>query len=342
MEKIIGGIIIAVIVVVVLLIATSLLRKVIWFFNPVFFGLNYLLWVFYNPIRGLFKKPDSEFGRRIYLSLNTLFIPLIYWVIIHVLSTPLRAVISLYFDVLVYWSVMLDDLITEVFMPKRGSYRNQQGITHHAHWLLALPLRLVVFVFRSFFAIVDSVLMVGISLALPTITMYHGSNFKQAVVKIVQDGTWLVGNGDYAGSGIYFSISRKVAGHYSESGENRGILILRLTPTFTRNPVTLKKPVRELVGNDGKALRLSFPFYTIEHWRNDYGGWWEYCLLQPGKSGKYIRTWRIRPIAVLKDDDHKISRVWGGMRPYCWSVGNCFAGAVSWLIVAGAVALMNN
>ena len=325
--------------IVVLLIFTFVLRKAIWFFSPVFFFINYLIWFAYNPIRFLFKNPDKEWGRRLHLLL--FLIRPIYWLAIHFLLTPFRIITSIYFDILLYWSVMLDDSIREVFMPKIGKYRYQRGFKYYFHWLYALPYRLIKCIFNSFFTIIDSILMVGISIALPTLTMYHGTNFNDALVKIVQKGKWRVGDGDYAGSGIYFAIDRKVARHYSPSGEDRGILILRVTPTFVCNQVTLKKEVRSLVGNDGKELsrKIKFPFVTIEHWRTDMNGWWEYCLVQPDRAGDEITTWRIRPIAVLKDETHKITRVWGGMKHYCLDFSNCIVGVISLAISWGIVSL---
>ena len=122
-----------------------------------------------------------------------------------------------------------------------------------------------------------------------------------------------------------------------------GALVSRVTPTFTRNQVTLKKGVRELVGQDGRKLsqKLSFPYYTIEHWRTDMNGWWEYCLVQPNKAGKYISTWRIRPVAVLKDENHRITRVWGGFKHYCLSFSNCVIGVLCWGVIFVVMAGLN-
>lgn len=335
MGEIIGYGFIAFFWVAIALALTFVLRKFIWLFSPIFFFINYLQWILYNPIRFMLKNPNSEFGRRLFIFLHVFLIAPFYWVFIHFLTIPLRVVNSLYFDILVYWSVMLDDSLREVFMPKRGKYRHQHGYKYYFHWFFALPYRLLNFIFRSLFIIVDGILMFGISVVSPALTMYHGTKFNDSLTKIVQGGRWLVGSGDHAGSGIYFAIRERVARHYSPSGEDRGIVILRVTPTFTRNQVTLKKEIRELVGSDGQTLsnKLKFPFCTIEHWRTDMDGWWEYCLVQPGKAGQYIRTWRIRPIAVLKSDDGKITRIWGGIRPFCYEFSNFVAGVMSWGIM---------
>jgi hypothetical protein len=343
MGELIGYGLIAFFWIAIILIATFIFRKIVWFFSPLFVAFNYLQWILYNPLRFMLKNPNSEFGRLFFILTNFPF-AFIYWLFIHALTTFIRIINSLYFDILVYWSVMLDDSLQEVFMPKRGKYRREHGFKYYYHWFFALPWRMIKFLWRSVFIILDGILMFGISVVSPTLTMYHGTQFNDRLTKIVQDGRWKVGEGEYAGSGIYFAIKESVARHYSPGGEDRGIAIVRVTPTFTRNPVTLRKDIRELVGNDGKKLskKLRFPYATIEHWRTDMGGWWEYCLVQPGKSQKYIRTWRIRPIAVLKSDDGKITRIWGGMRPFSYSFSNLFAGAMSWGIMFVMVAFINS
>jgi len=324
---------------ILLLIATYFLRKVIWLFSPLFFLSNYIQWILYNPTRFLFKNPGSEFGKRFYRFLTFSLIAPLYWLFIHIAMTPLRVINSLYFDVVLYWSVMLDDTLRELFFPALGSYRHEEGAKYFFHWIGAFPWRFGVFLSKSFLVITDSFLMLGISIILPTLTMYHGTRFEEALTNIAQKGKWLVGSGDHAGSGIYFAIRRKVATHYAPSGESKGILITRVTPTFTRNQVTLPRETRDLVGNDGRELsrRLKFPFYTIEHRRESMGGWWEYCFVQPNKAGQFISTWRIRPVAVLRSEDDKISRIWGGLSHYSLMFSSWFVGIISWFFILSAM-----
>jgi len=321
--------------IVILLMITYALRKIIWVFNPIFFLLNYIQWFLYNPTRFLFKNPNSEAGKRFYHFITFSLIAPVYWFTIHLLMTPIRVINSLYFDVLLYWSVMLDDTIRELFMPTLGSYRHEEKKKYIAHWVIAFPYRLIIFISRSFFVLADSFLMFGIATVLPTLTMYHGTKFDGNLTNIAQKGKWLVGNGDHAGSGIYFGIKRSVATHYAPSGESKGILIIRITPTFVRNQVTFAKDTRDLIGRDGKELsrRLKFPYYTIEHWRDSMGGWWEYCLVQPGKAGQYISTWRIWPVAVLKSEDDKIVRLWGGLSHYSLHFSSWVVGVICWVLI---------
>ena len=330
--------VISIVLLIILLLATTFIfRKIVWVFNPIFLFMNYFQWIFYNPLRFIFKSTISESGRRVHLFLLTTLISPFYWIVIHITMTPLRVINSLYYDIILYWSVMLDDTINEVFNPKLGKYRSQNGFKYIFHWIYALPWRIIIFVTKCPLVIFDSVLMFGISSLLPTLTMYHGTEFDGVATNIAQSGKWLVGTGDHAGSGIYFAMDRKVAEYYSsrtaQSNDNRGLLLTRVTTTFTKNHATLKKAKRQLIGNNGIELskKVGLPWSTIEHWRSDQGGWWEYCLVQPGKAGKFINSWRIRPIAVIQNN--QTARIWGGLSHYSTDFQNVFMGAVSWVVL---------
>ncbi|MBU0655286.1 MAG: hypothetical protein KJ914_09165 [Gammaproteobacteria bacterium] len=340
MDALLAPLLILILVVTALLVATFLLRHVIWFLRHPFYLLNEIQWFLYNPLRLFQKNTSGNGGRWLFrLLLGTLVAPL-YWVGIHILMTPLRMLNAIYFDLLLYWSVMLDDGIQEVFHPKLGSYRYESGLRYFLHWLLGLPWRLARFAGKSLFTLLDSLLMLGISILWPTLTMYHGTGFESAAVPIVQRGLWYVGSGDYVGSGIYFGMRRRVAEHYAPSGYQQGIVIVRITPTFTRNSATLPDKLRWLVGRNGQELsrQLPFPWATLEHWRHDFGHWWEYCIVQPGKAGKFISNWRIRPIAVLRSGNP--TRIWGGMAHYSHTMAGWVAGASSWAVLIWLVGML--
>lgn len=326
------------IMIIVLLAMTFLLKQIIWLISPIFAFSNRLQWAIYNPLKFVFKKGESETSRRLFLLLNYTLIAPIYWLVVHLYMTPLRLINALYYDVLLYWTVMLDDTLQELFIPKLGRYRYQKGYRYALLWIGGFPIRLTIFLLKVPATLLDSVLMTGISILLPTLTMYHGTKFDGPAANIVQQGRWYVGRGDYAGSGIYFAIQRSVANHYAPNGQQKGILLVRLTPTFTRNQTTLPLHSRNLIGRDGQQLsnKLSFPWYTIEHWRSDLKGW-EYCLVQPNQAGRYIRSWRIRPIAVLRDEDNKLARIWGGFGHYSLNPVGILVGILSWLVLIAIV-----
>ena len=161
--------------------------------------------------------------------------------------------------------------------------------------------------------------MIGISILFPTYTMYHGTSFNTAGSKITQSGKWYVGSGNYVGTGIYFGINQKTANHYAPSDEDKAIIISRVTLILCKTIATMKKDHRDMVG-DGESLanEIKGIYSSIEHWRSSFGGWWEYCVLQPNKMGKYIKSWRLRPVGITKNN--KVIRLYGGFSHYCLHV----------------------
>ena len=54
-----------------------------------------------------------------------------------------------------------------------------------------------------------------------TLTMMHGTS-EESSIKISGPGRWLIGDGNFAGSGIYFTMEKRVAMHYAEaSAQNK-------------------------------------------------------------------------------------------------------------------------
>ena len=305
-------------------------KNIVWSMRHIFLGSNYIQWDLYNPLRFVFKNSKSEVSRKTYIALMVTFITPIYWLVIHILMTPLRVINAIYFDILLFLSVSLDDALLEVFDPKKGKYRKIKGTKYILSWIIGLPFRFSKLILKIIIMTFDVFIMLGTSLLLPVLTMYHGTDFEGKATNILQTGLWKVGEGDYAGSGIYFGINREVAEHYASHGKQSTIIVARVIATFTRNQSTLKKDTRNLVGKDGKRLSkdLGKPWATIEHWRTDRGGWWEYCLVQPGRARQLVKSWRIRPVAVTKEG--QLARVWGGFSHYSFDPKSIAIGVVSW------------
>ena len=319
-----------------LLFASFILRHIIWALSDFFYVINWILWIAYNPVRWMWKNKNSNFPHKSFIFLQITLIAPLYWVLIHILTTPLRIINALYFDVLLYWSVMFDDSVQDLFIPKRGSYRHQTGAKYFLHWILALPYRLLKFIGGSVITIVDSLFMFAISVVFATFSMFHGTKFEGVATDITQKGKWKVGAGNYAGSGIYFGMRKNVAEHYARSssgGYEEGIIVVRFTPTLTRNASTLPVKLRQHIGNNGMALaqNIRFPWRTIEHWRDDTEGWWEYCLLQNKPTNTMIKSWRIRPVILLKEN--KPQRLWGGMYHYSLNPFSFVTGIFSWGVI---------
>ena len=294
------------------LVLSYILKEVIYIFNPIFFLLNRIQWILYNPLRLLWKNPNSEFSNK---SFNLLFytgiIP-IYWIIIHIVSTPLRLINAIYFNILLGWSINIYDSLAEVINPKLGKIRHRKGINYLIFWIIGFPIRLIKMLFKNIFVFIEPIIMTGVDVVFPTYTMYHGTEHGYVSADITQNGRWLVGNGNYVGTGIYFGMSKKVADHYSDY--NNTTILVRVTLMFTRTIATAPYKIRSHIGlgygGDEISRRLSKFWSSVEHWRVD-GGWFEYCIIQPvSKKGSLVKTWRARPIALIQDN--KPIRIWGG------------------------------
>ena len=316
-----------------LIIFTTLLRPVVFAFEGIFRLINYIQWVLQNPIRFLWKKNDNGKSRGAFVALTLTGLSLLWWIIAYFLTIPLRIINGIYYDILLFSAVSFSDNIQEFLHPKRGKLGHISGFKYLILYILSLPFRFIKMIIKSGLYVIDSILMLGVSIVFPTLTMLHGTPFRGAGTKITQSGDWLVGYGNYAGTGVYFGLNKKTAEHYSPSGDDSSIIVSRVTLTFSKTIATLKKDERELVGlgESGEELaRKVKGFYaSIEHWRNDIG-WWEYCILKPGKRGQYISSWRIRPVALL--NDNSIVRTYGGFAHYSLS-GGLFVGLFSWALI---------
>lgn len=321
------------------IIIVALLRRVLWAFSGLFLLVDELMWLLYNPLRPFMKDRERAANRVFFYLLTVLLLKPLWQVGVWVLTTPLRIITALYFDVLLYLFVMLSDSLGELFNPKLGAMRFKKGFSYLWRWIVFFPKRLMWLVVKNGFAVIDSVLMFFVSVAWPTFTMYHGTS-KDSVVDITRMGRWLVGPGNYGGSGIYFGRSPKVAISYSKGARHQEgrVIIARVTLTMLRNCATLRNEERKNVarpGEGGKILAQSirFPYFATEFWRTDHK-WWEYCILQGGKDGQHIKSWRIRPIGyVLIDGERVLSgqleRLWGGKSHYCMSAVNLLISALS-------------
>ncbi len=79
-----------------LMLASHALGFILWKLHKLFFLINWLLWVAYNPMRFFWKKKNSSFPYASFRFFQfTLILPL-YWIFIHALTTPLRIINALY------------------------------------------------------------------------------------------------------------------------------------------------------------------------------------------------------------------------------------------------------
>lgn len=318
----------------ILILVIALFRRALWLFSGAFFLVDEFMWFLYNPLRGAMKNREHGINRFGFVVFSLFLVKPVWQLSVWALTTPLRIITALYFDVLMYLFVMLSDSLDELLHPKLGKIRHHKGFAYAWRWLLGLPLRFLWLIIKNALAVVDSVMMLIVSVVWPTFTVYHGTS-QTAVYDIKKGNRWLVGNGNYAGSGIYFGRSVKVAQYYaraaSSSPDEQRIVIARVTFTMLRNVGTLFSETRRDVGNMGDggervSKSIRFPFFATELWRRDHS-WWEYCLVQGDKRGQFISSWRIRGIgfASLKGQSQlsgTLERLWGGKAHYCLSVPN--------------------
>lgn len=298
-----------------LVICSYLLKEVIFIFNPIFFILNRIQWILYNPLRLFQKSTNSSFSYVLFKFLLFTGVIPIYWIGIHILLTPLRFINAIYFNILLGWSTNLHDSLAEVINPKRGRFRSIKGAKYFFYWIVNLPIRLIKFVLQNVVIVLEPIIMTGFDTVWSTYTMYHGTSFEGIATDITQKGRWLVGNGNYIGTGIYFGMSKKVARYYSDSNT---IILVRVTLMFTRNISTTNESFRSNIGlgynGDEISRKLAKPWFSTEYWRKDRK-WFEYCIIQPPhKKGTFITTWRARPIAIVKNN--RLIRIWGGKSIY--------------------------
>ncbi len=319
--------------IICLLLLVFVLRDVVWAIRYPFLFLNWLQWVIYNPLRDLWTDPHK--GRHsfmFYLLYRSGIAPL-WWLTVHLALVPIRLINALYFNIILYWSVVFCDSIWELLHPRLSYGDPPRKSRNILRWCRYFPLRLYKVFHRNGGALLEGILMTGVDIVFPTYTMYHGTSFKGIATNIAQAGRWYVGSGDYAGSGIYFGLYRKTAEHYAK-GDDRAIICARVTLFPCRNSATLPSKLRKKIGSDGTGISngLPFPYISIEHWRDhSYAKWFEYCLVQQEMEGKYVRTWRARPICVLKRDMPK--RIWGGLSLWTGTSDGVWTIFFSWCVI---------
>lgn len=278
-----------------------------WVLDPLFSHLNHLQYVAQRPYRPLLRRPN-----RALRSLYVMLLParLVAAVLLHGCALPLRLLNAIYYDLWVLNLAVLRDALGELLLPKRGTARRLRGSAYLFHWMTTFPRRLLTNLGLVSWGLLDGVSMLFVDVVCPTLTMYHGTSFSSAV-NITQPGTWVVGSGNFAGTGVYFSMQRSVAEHYASGGV---VICARVTLGHNYPLSCAPRSIRDAVGRDGDQITswgLEHHITSIEHWRDDNGGWWEYCLLRR-RHASHEKMWRIRPLYIARVGRRFPERVWGG------------------------------
>ena len=232
---------------------------------------------------------------------------------LYIICTPLRLFNAVLYNLIVHIPCALHDYIAEVFNPKGDGMRYLGRWEYWTQYFLKLPYRFYKFLLkRSILTTLESIIYTLVDTVIPTLTMYHGTS-NDAGYKITGDDdvTFKVGNGNFAGSGIYFAIAKNTAMHYAKGA----IIITRVSLGRVFNVNIAPDIIRKYVAHNGRKLTdwgLRQNITTIEWWRND-SNWWEYCMLHP--SGIYD-TWRIRPLYIENESTGFKERIYKGMAPW--------------------------
>ncbi len=263
-----------------------------------------------RPWRYAFMRPSKK-ARKWWKMLNVpLLLPLT--TIFYFLSVPLRFFNAFMYNVVIYNVATLYDRVAEIFFPRRGQIRYEYGSRYLFLWIVEFPWRLLKHGIVIVLALLESFVMTVYETIFPTLTLYHGTS-GNAGVQITQKGLWLVGDGNFAGSGLYFAIDKRAAEHYARWLADPIIIKARVTLGYSFPLACAPYKVRKaLYGRDGDMIMRwgkQNMIHSVEWWRQDTK-WWEYALLAP--RGQYVRTWRIRILYIESFFDSKMKRIWGG------------------------------
>lgn len=330
-------------VVALTMIVVLVLRPVLWWGTKLVRMVDEIMWLANNPFRFLIRGGRdvrdgrvARISRFFWVVLHYSLIAVLYKFLIYFVTTPIRLFTAIYVDFLLYLSRLFSDLVEELITPKYGAMRFQRGFRYVFKWIVGSPKRAFFFFVKFLLGVLDAILMVLVSVAFPTFTMYHGTDENYAA-KILRERRWLVGNGNFAGTGIYFARQLRVAKSYSEKSSHSKpcVVLARVSFTGLQNCVNLPYETRKFVRSNGDALAeaVRFPTYALEFWRTG-SDWWEYVLLRPKERGQLVRTRRIRHIGMvdLNGKIEQFSRLWGGNAHYCLSLVNIAMGVISAVI----------
>lgn len=269
--------------------------------------LNWLQYFFMRPHRFAMKN-NTRLVRGLYKFGLFRFI---YNLVAYFALSPLRLVNAVWYDIVVYAVFCFKDAFLDIFDPHQRKWTEKRNFKYFFCWIFGFPYRLIHFVFLSVGRLFEGVLFTVVDVFVPTITMMHGTS-ETASLSISTPGEWIVGSGNYAGTGIYFTMSERVARHYA--GDVHPVIIYsRVALGKNLNLSVVPPDVRSLVSHNGDQLTKWGKEHNVtsfEWWRKT-GQWWEYCMLN-APIGSHVKSWRIRVLYIQDLKDKNIQRVWGG------------------------------
>ena len=281
-----------------------------------FFILNLLQFWLSKPWRPLLKRntlPDRD-KPRMRKTLRILQIPF------YIALTPLRFINAVYYNIGLYNLYAWSNYIVEVIVPSDDT----EGADDVTEWIFYLPKRIGKYLlWHGSLTVIESAVWTIIDTFFPAVTLFHGTATMYADSMLCdphrnkhrertsgwKSGTWDVGDGNYAGDGIYFGISRKTLRNYQKGAA----IAARVTMGKTIDTVLMPDYVYRSAGHPGaRAVSnwgLNNGYVCGEWWRAD-GPWWEICMYD--RQNRYNESWRIRPIYAIYAHNGIMQRIQGG------------------------------
>ena len=266
---------------------------------------NFLQYFLQKPWRYFLQHPGS--------TILWIYKYRIHWIAeiaLYVLLTPLRAFNAFCYNMIVRNLFMFFDVSQEIFHPQLNGMRYYDRLDYLWRWVVFLPVRLVVYSLKLAVSILETAFFTCLETILPTLTLYHGTSC-EASTSIARPNEWLVGNGAYAGYGIYFAPRKSTALHYSCGV----VIVCRVTLGRIENLNLHPYICANWVAKRGHSITqwaMDEGITTVEWWRTTgVYRWWEYCMVD--HSADYDHPWRIRPLYREDADTGKYQRTWGGV-----------------------------
>ena len=294
---------------------------------PVYF-LNKLQFVLVEPWRFMVRYNWGSDGYRAVMRIIFLFLK----IILYILTTPLRLLNAILYNIVIRLAAELYDLFIEVFEPSDP----KEGHDNSLRWVLMLPWRIIKYmIVHGGITFIDSVIWTIIDIFLPAITLYHGTDLTaaQAITcspnrnshlkakSTKTHGMFTASSSSWGGIGVYFASRRSVARKYAFdcyrlSDNNPVMIVCRVTPGNIINYALAPDYVYRNAGEIGNPAVINKYAerhgYTTGQWWNPVGNYWEYCMFD--WQNKYNYPWRIRPIYIFNFRTGTIQHIKGGTR----------------------------
>lgn len=293
-----------------------------------FYLLNKLQFFLVEPWRYIFKSNwmNDRAAKRMRIALNHLK------VLLYIITTPLRVLNAVLYNILIHCVTELYDLVFEVLQP---SSRDEGG-SNLGSWIAYLPLRIAKYpIYHGIITIVESVIWTVIDTFIPAITMYHGTDLTAGqaitcstnrnkylqVASIWSCGTFTASRSSWGGTGVYFASRRLVARRYAKDPYRLGdanpvMIVCRVSLGRVINYALTDQYTYSQAGQNGQHDVLNRfgakHGYTTGEWWNPVGGYWEFCMFD--WKNRYNYPWRIRPIYIYNFRTHTAQHIKGGMQ----------------------------